>query len=168
MYNVFAGDEMNVDITKLRNNIEEYINIDYLYSFDKIYLENTDLISLNSVSIKGYITKDTIDNIMLDIDISGTMVLPCAVTLNPVNYPFNFKVEGILEEILSEIDEKNKKIENTIDILPIIWENILMEIPMKVVSEDARKSNLKGNGWRLITEEEENQNPELAKLKDLL
>ena len=45
-----------------------------------------------------------------------------------------------------------------------------MEIPMKVVSEDAANYKIEGNGWKLITEDDvhEEINPELAKLKDLL
>ena len=40
---------------------------------------------------------------------------------------------------------------------------------MRVVSDDANISNLKGNGWRVITEETKNDsNSGLAKLKDLL
>ena len=41
---------------------------------------------------------------------------------------------------------------------------------MKVVSDEAKDVRLEGNGWKLITEKEEEEeiNPELAKLKDLL
>ena len=78
-------------------------------------------------------------------------------------YIIDDKLENILKEL--EID---KKIENTIDILPIIWENILMEIPMRVVSPNAKPEKLKGEGWQFITEQKGNVNPELEKLKDLL
>ena len=42
---------------------------------------------------------------------------------------------------------------------------------MRVVSKGAEEelSNLEGNGWKVITEEDNGEiNPELAKLKDLL
>ena len=43
-----------------------------------------------------------------------------------------------------------------------------MEIPMKVVSEEAKDIELKGDGWRLITDEKrENINPEFQKLNKL-
>ena len=61
-----------------------------------------------------------------------------------------------------------KKNEKTIDILPIIWENILMEIPMKVISPKAKDMKTKGDGWELITDSKEKGNNSLAKLKDLL
>lgn len=85
------------------------------------------------------------------------MVLPCAITLKPVDYPFSIEFDKSLEEICEETTENLKKDENTLDILPIIWENILMEIPMKVVSKDANTSNLKGDGWEFVTNERKKQ-----------
>lgn len=169
MYNVSAGDKMELDLLRLKNNLDKNIPINLTYSFSKELLETTELLELNNVKIIGDLHKDCLDNIVLNIEVSGIMVLPCAVTLKPVNYPFNVKIEGNIEDLVQEIDENTKKIENSIDILPIIWENILMEIPMRVVSDDANISNLKGNGWRVITEETKNDsNSGLAKLKDLL
>ena len=106
----------------------------------------------------------------ISMEVTGTMILPCAVTLKPVEYPFQLKIEGNLEQILQEIDENAKKIENSIDILPIIWENILMEIPMRVVSKEAEEVHLEGDGWKLVTDKDsvKETNPALAKLKDLL
>ena len=60
-----------------------------------------------------------------------------------------------------------KNIGNTIDILPIIWENILMEIPTHVVSPGASSTELEGNGWNLNKSNNEKGNSELSKLKDL-
>lgn len=160
--------KMEFDLLRLKNNLDKNIIIDLTYSFPREMLDMTDLIELNNVHIVGDIHKDCLDNIVLSVNVSGTMVLPCAVTLKPVNYPFSINIEGNIEELIEEIDENSKKVENTIDILPIIWENILMEIPMRVVSPDASLEKVEGNGWKLVTEDSEFENPELAKLKDLL
>ena len=159
---------MNIDITKLKSDIEDSIDIDLTYSFSKEELEGTDLINLNDVKIKGNISKDSTYEYTIDVDVSGIMVLPCSITLEPVDYPFSVKISGNLEEMLEEINENSKKIENSIDIFPIIWENILMEIPMKVVSEKAKDIKLEGDGWKLITDENRgNINPEFQKLNQL-
>ena len=50
---------LNIDITRLKSNIEEYTLIDLNYSFSKEQLENTSIIELNDVSIKGYNIKIT-------------------------------------------------------------------------------------------------------------
>ena len=43
--------------------------------------------------------------------------------------------------------------QNYIDIIPIIWQNIVLEIPLRVVSEDVSDSVTSGDGWKLIRED---------------
>ena len=93
------------------------------------------------------------------------MILPCSISLKPTKYPFSIEIDDDLSEFLEENLENNQ---NTIDIFPIIWENILMEIPLKVVNEDLSDVKKEGKGWKFITDKEERINPELEKLKDLL
>ena len=159
---------MKYDLLRLLNNIDDEIVIDEVYTFDEESLKGTDIMKPLNVSVRGNLTKDNMNNIIIDVDIEGIMILPCSITLKEVEHPFCINVCGNVEEMLEEIDEIDKKIENTLDILPIIWENILMEIPSKVVSPDAENVELSGDGWKLIKEEERKENPELAKLKDLL
>lgn len=159
---------MNIDITRLKSGIDSQVEIDMLYSFDKEMLKKTDIISLDDISVKGYITSNSIDDYDLDVNVDGIMVLPSSLTLEPTDYKFSIKIEGNIDELLKEINETLKKNQNTIDILPIIWENILMEIPIRVVGDKNQNLRMEGDGWKLITEEEKKLNPELQKLKDLL
>ena len=160
---------MVIDITRLKHGILEYIGINQSIDVEKFNLENTGILSLKEVNVFGTITKDNLDNYLLDIKVDGIMVLPCSITLKPVDYEFSTEIQGNIEEMLEEINEINKKTENTIDIFPIIWENILMEIPIKVTSPDADKENLSGDGWRLVTEDEGLKvSNAFDKLKDLL
>jgi uncharacterized protein len=98
------------------------------------------------------------------------MVLPSSTTLEPVNYNLDIQIDENINDFIEETGENSIFCENTLDILPIIWENILVEIPMKVVSNDTADITLSGEGWKVITEyvTEQEVNPELAKLKDLL
>ena len=159
---------MNIDITRLKSGIDSQVEIDMLYSFDKEMLKKTDIISLDNISVKGYITSNSIDDYDLDVNVDGIMVLPSSLTLEPTDYKFSIKIEGNIDELLKEINETLKKNQNTIDILPIIWENILMEIPIRVVGDKNQNLQMEGDGWELITEEKKKLNPELQKLKDLL
>ena len=158
---------MNIELLRLKNNVDKVIEINDDISFDGFDFSGTDLINLKDVHVSGNLTKDSMDDICLYLSVSGVMVLPCAITLEEVLHNFSFVVDDKLENILEEL-KNDKKIENTIDILPIIWENILMEIPMRVVSPNAKLDNLKGDGWRFVTDEVKSVNPELEKLKDLL
>ena len=148
------GKKMNIDLIKLKSNIVDYIEIDETLNFTSEDLKDSGILELNKVHVVGDITKDALDDYDINIDVTGEMILPCSVTLKPVKHEFSININDNLSTLFEEIDEKNKNIENSIDIFPIIWENILMEIPMRVVSEEAKDVKLEGNGWKLITEEE--------------
>ncbi len=160
---------MNYDLTRLNNNIDKTISINETYSFSKQELDGTDLLKLDNVKINGELFKNSLGNIELNVTVDGIMVLPCAITLKPVDYPFNIEISGELEELTEEIGNFSTNFQNSIDILPIIWENILMEIPMRVVSKDVKESdyNQKGDGWSFTTYEEENKSP-LSELMDYI
>jgi uncharacterized protein len=140
-----------------------------VYSFTQDEIKGTDLLKLDDVKVEGEIFKNSLGNIELNLDVEGVMVLACAITLKPVNYPFSIEISGEIEELMQNFEENQRNFQNSIDILPIIWENILMEIPMRVVSEEAKNSdiNREGNGWKFVTEEEEKTSP-LSELMDML
>lgn len=160
---------MNYDLTRLNNNIDKSISIDTTYSFSKEELEGTDLLKLDDVKINGELFKNSLGNIELNVVVDGVMVLPCAITLKPVDYPFSVEISGELEELTEEIGNFSTNFQNSIDILPIIWENILMEIPMRVVSKDVKETdyNRSGDGWSFTTEEDEKTSP-LSELMDYI
>ena len=152
---------MNIDITRLNSNIDSNILVDINYEFNKDELKGTDLISCKC-NIKGEIFKNITEELAVNLNVEGLMILPCSVTLKPVEYPFNIEINGEIDEILDNFDKNYK---NTIDIFPIIWENILMEIPMRVVSDEAKDYKIEGEGWKLVTEEEHSS--PFDELKDL-
>ena len=100
---------------------------------------------MQNTKATGSIYLNALNEHILNLKITGTMILPCSRTLKPVKYEF----ETVVEENMEEIFGKFKK---TIDILPIIWENILMEIPIRVISPEAEEIETKGDGWELITD----------------
>ena len=160
---------MKYDLVRLNNNIDKYISVNETYSFSEEDLSGTDLLKLENIKIEGEIFKNSLGNIELDLNVEGIMVMPCAITLKPVNYPFSIEISGEIEELMENIEENSTNFQNSIDILPIIWENILMEIPMRVVSEEAENSDItkEGEGWKFVTEEEEERSP-LSELMDML
>ena len=159
---------MEIDITKLKSGLARTISIDETYSFNEEELKNSGILKLDNVKITGEISKNSLDDYNINIIVKGTMVLPCSVTLKPVDHEFTAEISGNLTEMLEEFAENSKNGQKSIDIFPIIWENILMEIPIRIVSDDISDVKTKGDGWELITDEKETVNPNLAKLKDLL
>ncbi len=160
---------MNIDLTNLKNRSTKKLTIHENVIVDKELLNQTELMDLKDVVVEGDLFLDSLDEYQLSIEIHGIMILPCAITLQPVDYPFHIEVEGNVYDLMNEIDENAKKSENSIDIFSIIWENILMEIPLRVVAEDAKEVTMAGDGWRFVTDTEtkKSTNSELEKLKDL-
>lgn len=160
---------MNIDLTNLKNRSMKKLRIHENLEISQDLLEDTELLDLKDVMVDGTLFLDSLDEYQVSLEISGTMILPCAITLKPVPYPFHIEVEGNIEELMSEIDENVKKSENSIDIFPIIWENILMEIPLRVVAEDAKEVTMAGEGWKFVTDtnKQGTTNSEFDKLKDL-
>ena len=138
---------MIIDLTSLNSGLNDELNIHENITIPQEYIKESELIDINNVIIDGTIFKDSLDNYNLNLQIEGTMILPCSRTLKPTEY--NFKTE-----IDENIEENFKKYQKTIDILPIIWENILMEIPIRIINPEAENKNIKGEGWELITDSE--------------
>lgn len=159
---------MEIDITKLRSGIVSNIDIDETYKFNEDELKTLEITSLDDLKIEGSISLDALKDVYLDLTITGTMVIPCAITLKPVNYPFNIDIEGTIDEIDGYLEKKCQKSQNILDIFPIIWENVLMEVPMRVLSEDAKDYKIAGDGWSFNNDDSNEGNSELSKLKDLL
>lgn len=159
---------MNIDITRLRNGVDKTISIKENIKISDEKIKEAGLIDIENLDIDILLYKNAILDICAKLKISGELIMPCSVTLKPVKHEFFIDLDDELVNLYEEIGEIDKNIQNTIDILPIIWENILMEIPMRVVSENASFEKTSGEGWKLLTEEkDEILNPEFAKLMDL-
>ena len=169
---VFGSDIMIINLTKLLTNITDEIIIDDEVEIDKSYLENTDIKDISKVKINGTIRPyQTSYEIFLNI--KCTLTLVCSISLKDVKKDINISVNEIIGEETEDIEyeENNKIINNTIDLIPIIWQNIILEVPLKVISPDVDVKNIEGDGWKFITEEEVNSqdiDPRLEKLKDFL
>lgn len=144
---------MIIDLSKLYYSNVYKIEIDDSVKIDEEYLKNTDIRKISPVKVNGFIS-DNEEELMLNINISGTMILPCARTLKDVSYPFSIDIE---EEITENNDNSLKIVQNKLDIFPIIWQNILVDVPLRVLSPDSDNEILSGDGWKVITEDEEKE-----------
>lgn len=163
---------MLINLTKLITNLSNEILIDDEVEIDKSYLENTDIRDISKVKINGSI-KPYEGNFELNLNIKCTLTLICSISLKDVKYNVDINVNEIIGESNEdiEIEENNKIINNSIDLIPIIWQNIILEVPLKVISPDINPENIEGDGWRFITDEKvsiKDIDPRLEKLKDFL
>ena len=144
---------MNIDITKLRSNFEKIINIDEEVNNITEGLEGTDIKRIKNLKITGYIDRDVMDEYHIYLKIEGTLILECAITLKDVEYPVSIEIDDNYEDLMAEIGENVKNITNSLDIWPIVWHNVLLVVPMRVVSPGAEAEVTKGDGWEFISAE---------------
>lgn len=147
---------MLLDLTKLQNRKENELIFNEVITLDKSIYENTDIRELSPLDVSINIHRFNDFEYNMDLIIKGTMILPCSITLKDVIYPFEIKTEVKLTNNTENDEEYVKIIQNNIDIIPIIWQNIVLEIPLKVTSEDISDSIQSGDGWKLIREDESN------------
>ena len=161
---------MNIDLTKLITNIEEEIDINVDLEFNESKLQETSIKRLEKVTFSGFVTKLYNNDYQISVCLSGTMILPDDITLEEVEYKFSTQIEEEFSEFNENDDNNLKIIQNRLDISEFLWQNILVEIPLKVVNEKNKNLTLKGDGWRLISEEELekdlNNNSPFSELKD--
>lgn len=157
---------MNIDLTKLIYGGLYKIPIFGEIMVSDDILNGTDIRKISPIKVSGYISNND-EDYELNINVTGTMILPCARTLKDVEYPFNIDID----EIIGENDDNSLEIiQNRLEIFPIIWQYILVDVPLRVLHPDAKEESLEGDGWRLITEDDEKEviDPRLAKLKDYI
>ncbi len=161
---------MNIDLTKLIINLTDEIKIDDEVTIDDKFLENTDIKKISKVKVKGSIYSEG-TNFSVNLNIKCTLTLSCSISLKDVEYNIDIDIDEIIGENDDILEENNKIINKSIDLIPIIWQNIILEVPLKVVSPDIKVKNINGDGWRFITDEEvveKEFDPRLEKLKEFL
>ena len=129
---------MKIDLRKLYSLAS--VDVDGTITFPEERLKSAGIIRLEGASVHGNAIINYEDEIELDLDLSGKMYLPCAISLEEVEVPFATKIEEI-------IGENNINNNFYLDLSDILWENIVLEIPIKVVKEGVHLETSSGKGW---------------------
>ncbi|WP_164669110.1 YceD family protein [Virgibacillus doumboii] len=141
----------------------------------ELEIMNNDIREINSVHVQGNAFEQG-NEFIFSFTISGKMILPCARTLVDVPYAFEIKATEVFSESAyydEEADDEIHQIDGEVlDLTPYIKENILLETPYRVFSDDDanRLAPSEGEGWEFISEEksEKKIDPRLQKLESLL
>ena len=147
---------MIIDLSSLVTNLKDSIDIDKSIDMSSVDLSNTSIRKLNNTYFKGKITRISDDTFSIVGILSGTMVLSDDITLEDVDYNYEIQIDENFGESTENSENNIEIVQNTIDILPFLWQNIIVEIPLKVVSDKNKDKTIEGNGWRLISEDEVN------------
>lgn len=143
---------MQIDISKLYNHTLSSINIEQEVIIPEEYLKNTDIKELKNVVFKGNI-ENLEETINVEGIVEGIMVLEDNISLEDIDYKFS-------SEIDEKIEENIENSSNILDITDILWQNILLEVPLKLTNV-TNFDEYHGDGWKLISEDsiESTNNP---------
>lgn len=155
---------MELDLRQLHLGEVESIFISGEYILPSNYYENTEILELKPIRVKGNIIRKENEKFFLayymEGVIQGTMAIADSISLKKVYYPFKI----VYADFLPENCIKN---ENTLDIFSFLWENIVLEVPL-YFTEVTDISKFHGDGWKLVHEDEykDRNNPFSDLLKD--
>lgn len=117
-----------------------------------------DLIAIDPVEIEGNVTLSSNERYIFSYKLTGTMILPCARTLAEVKYPFEVNAQEFFSPHAEEDSEEIKPVDGEVlDLTPYIKENILLELPFRVFSDDKSEAKApeSGEGWAFVSEVEQ-------------
>lgn len=158
---MYLGGIMLINLNVINNELE--FNYD-VYKDDDLDNRIKDL----KGKVVGKVYIDLIGDIILECNFYGTMLLEDSITLDLIDYEFNININNSIKEISENYIECYEKEKNILDLKKILWQNIVLEVPISYTK--AHDAKLKGNGWELLNEDKKSEeiDPRLKKLEDLL
>ncbi|WP_147531905.1 YceD family protein [Bacillus marasmi] len=144
-------------LQKYRNKdltIDETIQIDDLSKVDP---------SIRAVSPMHITGRADISStrVTFHFKLKGHLVLPCSRTLVDVNYPISVETTEtfLLNASDFETDEEIHQVKgDVIDLMPIIEELLLLEVPLQVFCEDVKTGEgapQSGKDWEVVQEQDQ-------------
>ena len=116
-------------------NYKDKIDINEIIDYPTDYIEKSGIKKLTGVNVNGHIYQNDLDEYMAYLNVDGQMYLSDAVTLEDIPYDFSFVIDdAIPQKCINE--------QNMLDITEFLWQNIVLEMPIRYTKSDA--DNLKG------------------------
>ena len=124
---------MKWSLQQLYRNGKNPFKFEEEYDFSKRVENIDDILEISKVKVYGVGQNVNDDRYMFNLHIECLLVLECARTLDPVDYPISLDVVEIYDTV--DDGEVNYIEKNTIDLEDAVWENIYLEKPMRVFKE---------------------------------
>ena len=165
------GDSIEMDIkpiTKYRNKdflIDDTIRVDEIIETDPTIRE----VSPMHITGRGDIDST---KVTFHLKIEGHLILPCSRTLVDVKLPINVETTEtfLLQDSVYEAEEEIYRVKgDVIDLMPVIREILLLEVPMQIFCEDVNHEDAapqSGQDWEVVHDQDQSKkvDPRLAGL----
>lgn len=160
--------------TELLNSPNETVTFDDAITFEQeVFSKINHLRGLQDVEVSGELHYDTTsDFVTCNFEVEGVMIVPCSITNEDVEYPFQLDATQVYSfHKVSKEDDVEEVKGDVVELLPSIFQHIILEIPLKVV-KDGIKEYPSGEGWEVVKEadyveaKQDEIDPRLAKLRE--
>ena len=157
---------MQIDLNRL--NINDRITFNQDFEINSNIYKNADIKGLKDLHLEGYVYYNSAEILEIKLYVTGIMLLEDSITLEIIENPFNIEIDEEYSLNDPYFKEYYEKEQNILDIMAILWENIVLEVPIRLTH--AEETELSGDGWSMgvIENKEDNIDPRLAKLAELL
>ncbi|WP_119905110.1 YceD family protein [Brochothrix thermosphacta] len=144
-----------LQIQKSRNGfpVDEVVDLTEI-----LHKKNKDVRSAKSIHVSGRLVTQR-DQVTVTLKVTGVITLPCARTLVDVPYPLDISINEIMVKDIAEFsgsDDVYEITDNQVDLMPIIEECVLVDIPMQVYAAESNKASKSGNGWIVVSQDDLN------------
>ena len=96
-----------------------------------------DIQNIGIALVEGTISRVDDDIFRCTYHLKVELVLSCSLTLEPVNYLMDFEQEDLIGYANENYDDVVEISGNTVDLNAIVWDNIIVNIPIRIVRDDA-------------------------------
>ncbi|KAB2337401.1 DUF177 domain-containing protein [Cytobacillus depressus] len=161
---------MKWTLSQLQKYRSKDLLIDEMVQMDEIKKLDPSIRAVSPMSITGRVDIDSA-KVTFHLKIEGHLILPCSRTLVDVNFPINVETTEtfLIKGLNYETDEEVHQVKgDVIDLIPVIHEILLLEVPMQVFCEDSSEEGApqSGHDWEVIQEQDKKEkiDPRLAGL----
>ncbi|WML49358.1 YceD family protein [Neobacillus sp. PS3-34] len=162
---------MKWTLSQLQKSRNKDFLIDETIQVDEIKNDDPTIRDVSPIHVTGRADIGS-TKVTFHLKIEGYLVLPCSRTLVDVNYPIivetteTFLLNGSDFETEEEVHQVKGDV---IDVMPVIREILLLEVPMQVFCDDNIREGAapqSGKGWEVVHEEDQSKkiDPRLAEL----
>jgi len=130
---------MKWTIAQLKKKIHQDPTFEATVDLTEFMPKDEDLIAVAPTTVKGKIDIEDDTYFHFDLNIQTTLTIACARTLEPVEFSVDVEVR---ETFTDDEDDEYRQIDGiSIDLSPIVWSNIYLEKPMRVLHPEAKEDD---------------------------
>ncbi|XJS11367.1 YceD family protein [Aerococcaceae bacterium WGS1372] len=155
---------MKWTIRQIRDHVDDIVQFEESLDIKEALMErDASIIDVDTVSINGYFVPSN-DEIILHGQIKASLVVPSSRSLEPVSLQLEIPIKEryVYEEYDGNIEDYEETTiileHDYIDLDTAVADVIVLNIPIQVIKPEEQESELpSGNHWRVVTEEEYEQ-----------